>query len=190
MEEGKGQSVFLMVVAIATLLVAIVGATFAWFSIKLSNTDDKEEIIITKSTLGSVVFENGDSIDTNTLLTTKNITKNFKISQTNRTATELLKYNIKLNITENTINTEEQNNLLIHTLTGKGNSNGGTLANLELSNVPNTSIIIGSGVIDGYETHDYTYSVSLNNTVNPLLLQGKKFEAYITVELEETQSEK
>ena len=49
MEEGKGQSVFLMVVAIATLLVAIVGATFAWFSIKLSNTDDKEEIIITKS---------------------------------------------------------------------------------------------------------------------------------------------
>ena len=32
MENNKGQTIFLSVIGIATLLVAIVGATFAWFS--------------------------------------------------------------------------------------------------------------------------------------------------------------
>lgn len=181
MEENKNQTMFLIIIGIATLLVAIVGTTFAWFSIKLSDTDEKKEIVITKATLGTVVFENGSTIDTNTLLTTGKITKNFKISQSDTMSTELIKYNIKLNVTSNTINIE-QPNLIIHSLSGRGNSNGGTLANMDVSNVPSTSIVIGSGVIDGYETHEYEYNITLNN-VNALLLQGKQFEAYLTVEL-------
>ena len=36
MENNKGQTIFLSVIGIATLLVAIVGATFAWFSTTIS----------------------------------------------------------------------------------------------------------------------------------------------------------
>ena len=187
MEENKNQMIFLIIIGIATLLVAIVGATFAWFSIKLSNNEEKEEIIITKATLGSVVFESGSTIDTATLFKAGKINKKFKISQTDRSSTELIKYNIKLNVTSNTINTVEQPELILHTLTSSGNSNGGTLVNLESTSAPITSIIIGSGVIDGYETHEYEYAVSLNNA-NPLLLQGKQFEAYLTVELLENET--
>src|SRR5690625_2347884 len=38
MENNKGQTIFLSVIGIATLLVAIVGATFAWFSTKITGT--------------------------------------------------------------------------------------------------------------------------------------------------------
>lgn len=38
MENNKGQTIFLSVIGIATLLVAIVGATFAWFSTTISGT--------------------------------------------------------------------------------------------------------------------------------------------------------
>ena len=76
---------------------------------------------------------------------------------------DILKYNIKLNVTSNTINTVEQPEQILHTLTSSGNSNGGTLVNLESTSAPITSIIIGSGGIDGYETHEYEYAVSLNN---------------------------
>lgn len=182
MEDSKNQTLFLIIISIATLLVAIVGTTFAWFSVKLSDTEEREEKIITKATLGEVVFENGSTIDTNTLLTTKTINKKFKISQTDKTSNDTLKYNIKLNITSNTLNTEEQPSLLLHSLISNGNTNGGTLVKLESSDVPLTSIVIGSGIIDGYETHEYDYTVALNS-VDPLLVQGKQFEAYISVEL-------
>lgn len=32
MENSKGRGIFLGVVSVATLIVAIIGATFAWFS--------------------------------------------------------------------------------------------------------------------------------------------------------------
>ena len=38
MDNNKGQTIFLSVIGIATLLVAIVGATFAWFSTTISGT--------------------------------------------------------------------------------------------------------------------------------------------------------
>ena len=38
MDNNKGQTIFLSVIGIATLLVAIVGATFAWFSTKITGT--------------------------------------------------------------------------------------------------------------------------------------------------------
>ena len=37
MDDTKGQTIFLTIVGIATLLVAVVGATFAWFSIGTSS---------------------------------------------------------------------------------------------------------------------------------------------------------
>lgn len=184
--EDKSQSIFLIIIGIATLLVSIVGATFAWFGVDEPINEGDKNKVVTKALLSEVIFENGNTIDTNTLLTQKTITKKFKISQTDRESTQLIKYYIKLNITNNTMFTEEIPDILLHTIKSSGNSNGGTLVNLDVSNVPKTSIIIGSGVLDGYETHEYEYTIQLN-TANLIQLQGKQFEGYISVELIESE---
>ena len=44
MDNNKGQTIFLSVIGIATLLVAIVGATFAWFSTKITGTGATADI--------------------------------------------------------------------------------------------------------------------------------------------------
>ena len=55
MDDTKGQTIFLTIVGIATLLVAVVGATFAWFSIGTSSDEDPSKMIMTTARLGKVV---------------------------------------------------------------------------------------------------------------------------------------
>ena len=56
MENNRGQSIFLSVVGIATLLVAIVGATFAYFSLTVQGNNTASTISVTAATLGDVVL--------------------------------------------------------------------------------------------------------------------------------------
>ena len=63
MDNNKGQTIFLSVIGIATLLVAIVGATFAWFSISVSGNANASSIIVTTAKLGSVEFTDGNLIE-------------------------------------------------------------------------------------------------------------------------------
>lgn len=63
MDNNKGQTIFLSVIGIATLLVAIIGATFAWFSVTIQGNDNASSIIVTTATVGSVVFTDGNEIN-------------------------------------------------------------------------------------------------------------------------------
>lgn len=54
MNDNRGQTIFLSVIGIATLLVAIIGATFAYFTTTINN--DKADVQATTGTLGSVNF--------------------------------------------------------------------------------------------------------------------------------------
>lgn len=185
MEEMKGQTIFLSVIGIATLLIAIVGATFAWFSISVSGNENSEKIIYTTASLGSVVFNDGYTIDANGIIPGDVKTKTFTVSQTDIAATGKIKYNIILNVNSNTL-TPNADGQFVHYLKGSGNINGGVLANLDETIVPESSTIIGSGILDGYEVHTYEYSISLKNLDIPQNnAQGKEFGGYITVELEQ-----
>ena len=53
MKEGKNNTVLLTVIGIATLLVAVVGATFAYFSAQLSGTENQSTMTIQASNGGS-----------------------------------------------------------------------------------------------------------------------------------------
>lgn len=183
--DVKNQTIFLTVIGVATLLVAIVGATFAWFSVSVSGNAETEPIVYTTASLGAVVFNDGYAIDAKNIMPGDIRTKTFTVSQTDPSATSKIKYNIILNVTENTLS-PVSNNLFVNSLTGTGNTNGGTLASLSESLVPTTSTVIGSGELNGYEVHTYTYSLSLKNINVPQNeAQGKIFNGYITVELEQ-----
>ena len=54
MNDNKGQTIFLSVIGIATLLVAIIGATFAYFTTQM--TGDSANINTTTGTVGAATF--------------------------------------------------------------------------------------------------------------------------------------
>ena len=98
MGDVKGQTIFLSIVGICTLLVAIVGATFAWFSITVTGNENPTDIIINSGTLGQVSFNDGTAIDIKNLMPGVFTTKTFTVSQTDPTATGKISYNIVLNV--------------------------------------------------------------------------------------------
>ena len=183
MGEVKGQTIFLSIVGICTLLVAIVGATFAWFSITVTGNENPTDIIINSGTLGQVNFNDGTAIDIKSLMPGSFTTKTFTVSQTDPTATGKISYNIVLNVKANTL-TPVAEGAFIHSLKSSGNTNGGTLATMNESEVPVNSFIIGSGVIEGYESHQYEYTIGLKNLdINQNAAQGKTFSGYLSVVL-------
>ena len=183
MEDGKGQTIFLSIIGIATLLVAIIGATFAWFSITVTGNENPSEMVITSSTLGQVSFTDGTEVAIENLMPGSFTKKTFTVSQTDPSATGKISYNIILNVKSNTLspNADKQ---FVHSLTSTGNTNGGKLAHLDSTPVPTESMIIGSGVIEGYEVHTYEYTIGLNNVnEDQNAAQGKEFSGYLSVVL-------
>lgn len=53
MNEGKGNNILLVIVAIATLLVAVIGATFAYFTAIVAGEETKETLRINSGTIGT-----------------------------------------------------------------------------------------------------------------------------------------
>ena len=181
MEDGKGQSIFLSIIGIATLLVAVVGATFAWFSINVSGNEDSSGMIFYTNNLGQVNFTDGKEINLE-LAPGVFTTKEFTVEQTDPSAVGQIKYNIVLNVVSNTL-TPNADGQFVHSLTSTGNTNGGTLGSFESTEVPVESTIIASGVIEGYESHKYTYTIGLNNIdADQNAAQGKTFNGYLSVQ--------
>lgn len=185
MDNNKGQTIFLSVIGIATLLVAIVGATFAWFSITIQGNDQASSIIVTTATVGNVVFTDGNEINMTNIRpeTSPQSTKTFTIVNTTSGATEKINYNIFLDVTANTLSAAADG-AFVHSLTGTAN-NGGTVADkIEEAVVPAVGKNkLGSGTLNGTETHTYTYSIQFKETnVDQNAAQGKTFAGKLVVE--------
>lgn len=187
MDNNKGQTIFLSVIGIATLLVAIVGATFAWFSISVSGNADASSIVVTTAKLGSVEFTDGAAITMNNIRpeTSPQEVKTFTVANTESTATETIGYKIGLVIDVNTL-TNVADGAFTHQLTGLSDkkSGAGTLVSVAKEAVPTTSKILGNGTLVGFEKHTYTYTVQFAETSKDQNnAQGAKFGAKIQVAL-------
>ena len=188
MDNNKGQTIFLSVIGIATLLVAIVGATFAWFSISVSGNANASSIVVTTAKLGSVEYTDGAAITlTNIKPTTEATTKTFTVANTDSAATETIEYKIGLVIDTNTL-TAVADGAFTHELTGVSDktSGAGTLVSVAKEAVPTASKILGNGSLIGYEKHTYTYTIQFAETnKDQNAAQGAKFGAKINVALKD-----
>ena len=190
MDNNKGQTIFLSVIGIATLLVAIVGATFAWFSISVSGNANASSIIVTTAKLGSVEFTDGNLIEMSNIRpeTSPQDVKTFTVANTDADATESIEYKIGLVIDVNTL-TDVAAGAFVHSLSGTSDktSNVGTLAPaITEQPVPTTSQIIGNGTLNGYEKHTYTYTIQFKETSEDQnAAQGARFGAKIQVALKD-----
>ena len=109
MDNNKGQTIFLSVIGIATLLVAIIGATFAYFSITVTGNEQASSIFVTTATLGQINFVDGtqikwDKVNLEKGGTDKTESKTFTVENTATTAlTSDVTYDVYMKVTANTI---------------------------------------------------------------------------------------
>ncbi|NLC48104.1 MAG: hypothetical protein GX758_01915 [Tenericutes bacterium] len=183
MDNNKGQTIFLSVIGIATLLVAIIGATFAWFSISIQGSDDTDKSVVTKTVLGTVIFTDGDEVVLNSFKQGVNATytKTFTVSNNTPNTTDDFPYKIYINVEDNSLSdvTEGQ---LVHFISGTKSGNG-TVVDLTETTVPSQGKqLLGEGLLSGSETHTYTYTINFKNTDTQYNVIGKQFNAKIIIE--------
>lgn len=177
MDNGKGQSIFLSVIGIATLLVAIIGATFAWFSVTIQGNDSASSIIVTTATLGTVYFNDGAEINMDNIRpeTSPQKTKTFTIVNTTSGATEEIGYTISLEVDTNTLSPVAEG-FFVHSLSGIKNGNGTLATAITEAAVPTATTVLGQGILSGTETHTYTYSIQFKEAnKDQNAAQGKTF---------------
>ena len=104
MEKGRNNAVLLTVIGIATLLVAIVGATFAYFSAQTTYNDNNSTLTIRTTNGGNSEFIGGDNIVVNNIYPIDNkdwVTKTISIHYTNVEADASFRYPYKLQLVYN-----------------------------------------------------------------------------------------
>ena len=183
MENQRGQSIFLSVVGVATLLVAIVGATFAYFSITVEGNNTASSIQVQTALVGGVTFIDGTNIDIDEIYPGWSATKNFVVENTQAGATDTISYAIILNVTTNTI-TAAADGAFVYSISGTSD-NSGTVVSLTNQVVPaTTSTLSSSGLLNGDDTHSYTFHIAFNEmSTDQNAAQGKAFSGVLQVEL-------
>ncbi len=120
MEKGRKDTVLLTVIGIATLLVAIVGATFAFFTARVTNNDTVSTLIIKSSSGSTITFIGGDKLTAENIYPRGTadakpwIVKPFRITYNNAATGYDYTYQLKLNYT-NSFGTGEVRYDLIQT---------------------------------------------------------------------------
>lgn len=196
MNDNKGQTIFLSVIGIATLLVAIVGATFAWFSAGVSSNSESS-ILIRTAEVASVTFVDGAQISNNNILPGWSAEKEFTVSHPGGNTVDQ-KFIVYLNWTH-TKSTEEGRTVatdLAYTLTSTStDSAGGELTTPVAINVEQGALLkskIAEKTITGTAASPAaawsgTYTLTLNfpeTYTSQDAQQGASFNAYVSVELD------
>lgn len=170
MGENKGQTIFLSVIGIATLLVAIIGATFAYFTTSMGGTQGT--VNVTTAKLGSSSFT-AESVSATAVLPgwtseAKTVTVELEPSDYD------VKYTCTLNMTENP--------LTDLTLTVAG-TNAQTTVNGKLKTGA-TNTVIASGTLAKSatkQTATMTYTLSFPETgADQGTQQGKTIAGTVT----------
>ena len=61
-EKQKSNTVILTIILSATFLVVMIGATFAYFTAKVSGNDTASSVIVNTASLGTITYTNGTEL--------------------------------------------------------------------------------------------------------------------------------
>ena len=202
MSEGKNNTVMLTIIGIATLLIAVVGATFAYFSATLTGTNNEKEYTVRSATVGTE-FNGGADITATGIYPKEEAwgTKTFSIKTTSTKGVST-KYRITLVIDNNDTTADTtisdgaghikrfQANALSYTLTAS-EANAATegimptATETQIAN-PSQDIVFGEATIYGNDavevTQTYTLSMFFKDTgTDQNANQGAQFKAHISI---------
>lgn len=202
MSEGKNNTVMLTIIGIATLLIAVVGATFAYFSATLTGTNNEKEYTVRSATVGTE-FNGGADITATGIYPKEEAwgTKTFSIKTTSTKGVST-KYRISLVIDDNDTTADEtisdgaghikrfQANALSYTLTAieANAATEGTMPTATETQIadPSDDIVFGEATIYGNDavevTQTYTLSMFFKDTgTDQNANQGAQFKAHISI---------
>ena len=190
-KRDKRQSIFLIVISLLTLFFAVVGASFAYFTIVVQGNEEASSVLIKSVKLGQVVFEDGQEIRLLEIYPGDYAIKTFTIKNVgNETDTEI-HYNVYLVQSSNEFSShnivEFKHEILESSKTST--SNKSVLGTLSLSTVPSpmSTSPIFSGTLYGSDTHTYTYKIGLiESNSNQNTAQGLTFLGILQVEVDES----
>ena len=204
MENNRGQSIFLSVVGIATLLVAIVGATFAYFSIQVAGNEGASSINVQTAQVGGVNYlSTSDAIEVDNLYPGWSADKTFTIATTELADTQTISYTIDFVVTDGELATQAIANdekefyyTLSATRTSILDSNLATdvVTKTEAADMPDattTNGAVGTGILRGTEVHSYTMHIALAELgAAQNDLQGLSYAGSILVEVADGQGQR
>ena len=196
MKEGKRNTVLLIVVSIATLLVTVVGATFAFFTAALTGEEGITTVTVLSGSIGTVI-DAGDAIIISNVIPQAEslLTKVITISH-NSSFTGAFEYSITLDVESNTFATDHLKYTFTH---GTGTDATGTMiAETDTQTSIGTSDITFGNATDGYEgsittptgpggdgtevSQVYNLDIFFPDTgTNQNASQGQEFKAHIVV---------
>ena len=202
MSEGKNNTVMLTIIGIATLLIAVVGATFAYFSATLTGTENEKEYTVRSATVGTQ-FNGGPDITATGIYPKAEAwgTKTFSIKTTSTKGVST-KYRITLVIDDNDTTADAtisdgaghikrfQANALSYTLTAieANAATNGTMPTATETQIadPSQDIVFGEATIYGNDavevTQTYTLSMFFKDTgTDQNANQGAQFKGHIAI---------
>lgn len=184
MRNEKGNIVLLTIISVATLLVAVAGATFAYFSATLPGTESPTTIEVTGGTVfvecsGSSTISAATTVEANASVGKRTLTVNGNV-----TGSTNLNYDAKLIVKNNTFADGE----LVYIITSTNTSNNGSTitSTSEPIAIPSgeSTINLGSGKFAGPvpsgATHTYSIEIKYVNEEG-IESTGKTFTAQISV---------
>ncbi len=111
----KKNVVLLTVIAVATLLITVVGATFAYFTATVSGTEKAEEIKITAANDLTITYNDGETITGENILPgwgeTYDKNNSYEMTVVNNSKTADITYTMKWNSVFNGLNANDKKNL-------------------------------------------------------------------------------
>lgn len=190
-KKDKRQGVFLAVISLLTLFFAVVGTSFAYFTIIVRGNENASSVLIKSVKLGQVVFEDGQEISLLHIYPGDYATKTFTIKNTGSDDTLPIRYSVYL---VQSTNEFASNNIVdfkheIIASSKDSESDESVLGILPSTTVPSpaSTAPIFSGVLYGNDTHSYTYKIGLiESNSNQNLAQGLTFLGKIQVEVDDS----
>lgn len=184
-EKGNGNTVLLTVIGVATLLVALVGATFAYFSATISNASQESVIITTASPVGleylgsTITLDNAIPGNTNTGTFTVTNPASSTVAQT---------YDLTLVIDKNEFTTTDGADQLEIKITSAGTTTMQTIVGSPFNltdgaaTTGQTYKFVDDQRIAIGETQTYTVTVTFKELgTTQDYNQGKSFQAHIEI---------
>ncbi len=191
-KRDKRQSIFLVVISLLTLFFAVVGASFAYFTIIVQGNEEASSVLIRSVRLGQVVFEDGQEISLLHIYPGDYATKTFTIKNTGTEDSLPIRYNVYLVQSNNEFashNIVDFKHEIIASSKSDPSNDESVLGVLPSTTVPSpaSTAPIFRGVLYGNDTHKYTYKIGLiENNSNQNSAQGLTFLGKIQVEVDDS----
>ena len=172
----KSRRILVFIFGIVSVILALVGATFAYFSAIVNNINGNESIVINTLVVKQLEYKSNGAINLENITPGDMSTSSFTVKNPNTSASA--EYSLDFIVDENTFTNESNSNQLVITISG------GQLQNAVVMDYTNGSkqtrnfvnnIVIGPNQTDTYNIKVEFKEINVSQNEN----KAKKFIAHI-----------